>query len=92
MAVAIVITWDFNNMKGSLLMAMLIHVSIDALSLPQGLLFDPADVFNSFLLSFGLLALLLLALTRGRLGYQHYRQEEPDLVTAHLRREFRGHL
>ena len=38
--------------------------------------------FNSLLLSFGLLALLLLALTRGRLGYQHYRQEVPDSVTA----------
>jgi hypothetical protein len=77
-------------------MAMLIHVYIDALSLPQGLLFGPADVFNSFLLSFGLLALLLLALTRYRLGYQHYRQEEPDLVTAHLSRTsedtFKGHL
>jgi len=26
--------------------------------------------------------LLVIALTRGRLGYQHYRQEEADLATA----------
>jgi uncharacterized protein len=82
MAVYIVITWVFDNTRGSLLMAMLMHASMDTLDVPPGLLFAPADVFNSLLLSFGLLALLLLALTRGRLGYQHYRQEEPDPVTA----------
>ena len=82
MAVAIVITWVFDNTKGSLLMAMLMHASIDTFSVPLRLLFAPADVFNSLLLSFGVLALLLVALTRGRLGYQHYRQEEPDPVTA----------
>ena len=81
MAVAIVITWVFDNTKGSLLMAMLMHASIDTFSVPLRLLFAPADVFNSLLLSFGL-ALLLVALTRGRLGYQHYRQEEPDPATA----------
>jgi uncharacterized protein len=82
MAVAIVITWVFDNTKGSLLMATLMHASIDTFSVPLRLLFAPADVFNRLLLSFGLLALLLVALTRGRLGYQHYRQEEPDPATA----------
>ena len=82
MAVAIVITWVFDNTKGSLRMAMLMHASIDTFSVPLRLLFAPADVFNSLLLSFGVLALLLVALTRGRLGYQHYRQEEPDPATA----------
>jgi hypothetical protein len=28
------------------------------------------------------LAVVLVAFTRGRLGYQHYRQEEPDPVAA----------
>ena len=46
-------------------MAMLIHASTDTFSVPLGLLFAPAEVSNSLLLSFGLLALLLLALTRG---------------------------
>jgi hypothetical protein len=27
-------------------------------------------------------ALVVVALTRGRLGYQHYQQEDPDLATA----------
>ena len=74
-------------------MAMLIHASIDALSLPQGLLFDPADVFNSFLLSFGLLALLLLALTRGGWAINTISKKNP--IRSHspnLRRDFRGHL
>ena len=63
MAVAIVITWVFNNTKGSLRMAMLMHAYIiDTFSVPLRLLFGPADVFNSLLLSFGLLALLLVAL------------------------------
>ena len=35
------------------------------------------------LIGYGAVALLLVALTRGRLGYQHYRQEqEPDPATA----------
>ena len=51
MAVYIVITWVFDNTRGSLLMAMLMHASMDTLDVPLGLLFAPADVFNSFLLS-----------------------------------------
>jgi uncharacterized protein len=81
-AVAIVITWVVNNTKGSLLMAMLMHASMGTLGVPVGLLFAPADVFNSLLLGSGLLALSLVALIRGKLGYQHLRQEEPDPVTA----------
>ena len=82
MAVAIVITWVFNNAQGSLRIVTLMHASIDTVSVPLRLLFAPVDVSNSLLLSFGLSALLLVALTRGRLGYQHYRQEEPDSATA----------
>ena len=82
-AIAIVIMWVFNNTKGSLRMAMLMHAYIiDTVSVPLRLLFAPAEVSNSLLLSFGLLALLLVALTRGRLGYQHYRQKEPDPAIA----------
>jgi membrane protease YdiL (CAAX protease family) len=80
---AIVTTWVFNNTKGSVFMAILVHASIDTFSLPMGALFSPSDVANSLLVSFGALALVLIASTRGRLGYQHYRQEEePDTATA----------
>ena len=79
---AIVITWVFNNTKGSVFMAILVHASIDTFSIPLGVLFSPSDVANSLLLSFGVLALVLMVLTRGRLGYQNYRQEEPATATA----------
>ena len=46
-------------------MAMLMYASTDTLGVTLGLHFAPADISNSLLLSFGLLALLLLALIRG---------------------------
>jgi membrane protease YdiL (CAAX protease family) len=83
-ALAIVTTWVFNNTKGSVFMAILVHASSDTFSLPMGVLFSPLDVANSILISFGALAVVVVALTRGCLGYQHYRQEEeePDTATA----------
>ena len=78
-AFAIVTTWVFNNTKGSVFMAILVHAAIDTFSIPMGELFSPSDVGNSILLSFGVLVVLLVVLTRGRLGYQ---EEEPELATA----------
>jgi hypothetical protein len=84
----IVYAWVFNSTKGSLLVAILLHTSFDILVGPVGLLF-PAPVVTSYggavplLIGLGVTALLVVALTRGRLGYQHYKQEEdPDLATA----------
>ena len=80
---AIVTTWVFNNTKGSVFMAILVHASIDTFSAPLFVLFSPSDLANIILVSFGALALVLVAFTRGRLGYPHYRQEEePDPATA----------
>ena len=81
-AFAIVTTWVFNNTKGSVFMSILVHASIDTFSIPVGGLGSPSAVGNSILLSFGVLALVLVVLTRGRLGYERYRQEEPYLATA----------
>jgi len=81
-ATAIVFTWVFNNTKGSVLMAILVHASVDAPFLPFSVALGPSEAMNSMLLSFGALALLLVALTAGRLGYQRYREEVPDPVTA----------
>jgi uncharacterized protein len=81
-AFAIVITWVFNNTRGSLLMAILVHASIDTFTMPMAALFSPWEMANSILVSFGALALVIVVLTRGRLGYQHYPQEEePDPAT-----------
>ena len=64
-------------------MAVLVHATIDFPFLPYSVLLGPSEVMNSLLLGFGTLALVVVALTRGRLGYQHYQQEEdPDLATA----------
>src|SRR5919112_896079 len=46
-AFSIVITWVFNNTKASVLMAILVHASIDAFSMPLGLLFSPSAVSTS---------------------------------------------
>src|SRR5215208_7134944 len=73
-ATAIVLTWVFNNTKGSVLMAILVHTAIDAPLLPFSVTLGPSEAMNGMLLSLGVVALLVVAFTRGRLGYQHYRQ------------------
>jgi membrane protease YdiL (CAAX protease family) len=84
---SIIYTWAFNNTKGSLLIAILIHWSFDVTTVPVATLF-PAPIIDEYglgviLPGFGAAALLVIALTRGRLGYQHYRQEEePHPATA----------
>jgi len=82
-------TWVFNNTKGSVLVAILLHTSFDLLVRPVGQLF-PAPVVTDYggalpmLIGLGVTALVLVVLTRGRLGYQNYRQEEeyPEPATA----------
>ena len=85
--VTILITWVFNNTKGSVLMAILGHWSFDMTFVILNLLFIAAIVTDygstlPVLVSLGTVALLVIALTRGRLGYQRYREEVPDSVTA----------
>jgi uncharacterized protein len=83
----IVFTWVFNNTKGSILLAILLHTSFDVLVGPVGQLF-PAPVVTDYggalplLIGLGVTALLLVALTRGRLGYRNYRQEDQYPATA----------
>ena len=86
---AIMYTWVFNNTKGSVLMAILIHASFNGFVTGiLGPLF-PAPILEDYGLlpilgGFGVFAVVLVALTRGRLGYQHYHQdvEEPDSAAA----------
>ena len=86
-SLAIMYTWVFNNTKGSVLMAILIHATFNWTTVPVTQLF-PTPIFEDYGLfpilgGFGALAVVLVALTRGRLGYQHYRQEvEPDSAAA----------
>jgi membrane protease YdiL (CAAX protease family) len=88
-AMTIIFTGVFNNTKGSLLIAVLLHASVDTTFIILNQLF-PAPLVTDYgstvpmVIGFGAVALLVVALTRGRLGYQHYRQEEeePDSAAA----------
>jgi membrane protease YdiL (CAAX protease family) len=79
-ALAITFTWIFNNTRGSLLLAMLLHASINVapfVLLPA--LFPSPSVSTLFGLSWILVwvvvALLVIAATRGRLSYQRSLRE-----------------
>jgi membrane protease YdiL (CAAX protease family) len=79
----IVMTWIFNNTKGSVLMAILVHATFDFTFVILNLLFTAPIVTDygstlPMLTGGGAVALLVIALTRGRLGYQHYRREEAN--------------
>ena len=72
---SIVITWVFNHTRGSLFMAILLHASLDAFGyaavmtnlLPTSILLKSAYLATA--IGAGVVALLLIGLTHGRLGY-----------------------
>jgi membrane protease YdiL (CAAX protease family) len=83
-ALRLVIQWVFNNTKGSVLMAILVHASWNTFySAALIQLFPVPSVLGSYLnltIAAGVLALVIIAVTRGRLGYRQ--EEEPDVATA----------
>ena len=75
-SVTVIFTWVFNNTKGSVLLAILAHGSINSAAVAVFGLFPAPAVtggITNFVIGFGVVALVIVALTRGRLGY---RQEE----------------
>jgi hypothetical protein len=90
-ALTIIFTWVFNYTQGSILIASLVHTAIDIPQLVWAPLFFDVGMSNSttgemslnlaYLIGFGVLALLILIITRGRLGYQPD-QEQPLEVGA----------
>ena len=81
-ALRLIMQWVFNNTKGSVLMAILVHASWNTFySAALIQLFPAPTVLGSYLnltIAAGAVALVIVAVTRGRLGYQHYQQEEED--------------
>ena len=72
-SLAVVMTWIYNHTGGSIFIAILAHTSVnivEALLIPRYLTVAEISLHRALLVSFGVMALLILTLTRGRLGYQ----------------------
>lgn len=75
-SLAIVITWVFNHARGSVFMTILLHANVDAFgsaAAVTGLVsmsWMQKNESLAELIAFGVVALLLIIVTRGRLGYQ----------------------
>ena len=72
-AIAMIMTWVFNHTQGSVFIASVLHTSINTPIVVWIPLFRPVnettlDLAN--LIAFGVPALLIIIMTRGRLGYQ----------------------
>lgn len=73
MSLAIIMTWIYNHTGGSIFTAILAHTSINILEvllIPRYLTLDEISLHRALLTAFVAPALLVLILTRGRLGYQ----------------------
>ena len=83
-ALAIIFTWVFNHTQGSVFISSLLHTSVDApqvVWVPLFLAVGVTSIDLAALIGFGVPALLIVILTRGRLGYQPD-QEQPE-TAAH---------
>jgi uncharacterized protein len=67
----IVITWVFNNTRASVLLAILVHSSIDTFTIPLAAIFPAWAIASAvpLIIGFGVVAVALMVLTRGRLDY-----------------------
>jgi len=73
LALAIIFTWLFNHTRGSIFIAITAHASVNTPELVLLPLFPAvgyAGLLLAFLIGFGVPALLIVILTRGRLGYK----------------------
>ena len=72
-ALAIILTWVFNHTRGSIFTSILVHASVDTPQVawvPLFLVVDMTSLNLAALIGFGVPALLIVILTRGRLGLQ----------------------
>lgn len=84
-ALTLVITWVYNRTQGSVFIASLLHTAVDAPQLVWAPLFLGVGAANStagelglnlaYLVAFGALAVLVLGLTHGRLGYEPLQEQ-----------------
>lgn len=74
--ITVILTWVYNRTRGSLFMTILAHTSINAFSVYIGSLFpaQAGSLLNGFV-GFGGAAVVIIILSRGRLGFDHYARE-----------------
>jgi uncharacterized protein len=72
-----VTSWFFNGARYSVLVAVLVHTSIDAATTVTPVIFPPGVATSAvpLLVSFGAAAVVLLVVTRGRLGLRRDRED-----------------
>jgi len=70
MGMAVIFTWVFNNTRGSLLLAMLLHASLDT-AVPGA---ESSLIFLTLYIVLVVIALLIILATRGRLSYERYQR------------------
>ncbi len=76
-ALTIIMSWVFNHANGSLLITMLMHASFNTFANKVEAPLFPAPILNEYgllpvLIGFTATALVLIVVTRGRLGYDRY--------------------
>jgi CAAX protease family protein len=82
-AFSVLLSWVFNNTRASLLIAVLAHTSIDAFSGTMGTVYPVAAASAwPMIIGFGVVAVVLIAVTRGRLGYDRLQDAPPALRSA----------
>lgn len=72
MSLAVILTWVFNHTQGSVFTVLLAHASVNTPQVVLIPLFPAVDATRlnlAALIGFGVSALLIIVLTRGRLGY-----------------------
>lgn len=74
-ALTIMMSWVYNHVAGSLLITMLMHASFNTFANKVAARLFPATILTEYgmlplVIGFGVTALVLIALTRGRLGYR----------------------
>jgi membrane protease YdiL (CAAX protease family) len=87
-SLAVIMTWIYNHTGGSIFTAIVAHTGVnivEVLLIPRYLTLDEISLHRALLTGFGVLALLLLILTRGRLGYQFGQEQSvgPEKVESH---------
>ena len=73
LALSIIFTWVFNHTRESVFISITAHASVDTpqvVLVPLFLAVNVTSLFLASLIAFGIPALLIVIVTRGRLGYQ----------------------